>query len=121
MKILCYFVLFIAFFVYYQQEPMFTLIVVALMIGVYLFFKVKKQGLGLNFTRGIFGSGAVPMSDSSSNLLPLILYQQAFLGNSVPSSTPSKEVADIEQEEEKERLKKIDETKNRILQLLASD
>ncbi len=43
-KFFCYVMLFIALFIYYQENPVGTLIIIVLGLGLYLFLRLKKRG-----------------------------------------------------------------------------
>ncbi len=115
MKIMCYFVLFLAFFMYYQQEPAFTLIIVFLVIGVFVFFKVKKKGLTGNLSKGVFGFGKNNATlNNGMDPLSMILFQQSFMSNSFSNNK-------IEDKQVNNRIKSIDEAKEMILRLIKND
>jgi 5-bromo-4-chloroindolyl phosphate hydrolysis protein len=43
MKGMCYIVLIIAFLMFYQREPIFTIIIIGIVAGLYLFFRSRKS------------------------------------------------------------------------------
>jgi len=87
MKIFLYFVLIIAFLLFYQQNPFYAALMVALLIGLILFFKLRRRNG--NFGRGIFFGGKYDKLDKRfDDLMLLILLQQVL--HSPPESTPKK-------------------------------
>lgn len=73
---------------YFQKEPVFTVIILAIGFGLYLFIKAKKSGKGMfNFLSG----NEHPSQDRMNDIITLIMLQQLFSNNSTPEDqTPVK-------------------------------
>lgn len=111
MKGLCYIALIIGFFIFYQQNPVYAVIIIVLFIGVYIFLKSRTSGGG-----GVLGflSGRNPQQDSKiDDLIMLMMIQQ--LMNPSERETP---VMDSKKEERRDQIEKI---KNEVLGLLDED
>lgn len=111
MKGLCYIALIIGFFIFYQQNPVYAVIIIVLFIGLYIFFKSRTSGGG-----GVLGflSGKNPQQDSKiDDLIMLMMIQQLMSPNE--RDTP---VIDNKKEERKKQIEKI---KNEVLDLLDED
>ena len=110
MKGFCYIALIIGFFVFYQQNPVYAIIVIALFVGVYLFFKSRSSG---SRSRGLgFFSGKNTQQDSKiDDLITLMMIQQ--LMNS-PSQKSDNQIQDNKEKEDKH----IDKIKEEVLELL---
>ena len=110
MKGLCYIALIIGFFMFYQQNPLYTIIILVLFLGVYLFFKSRSSGGGngiLNFL-----SGKNPQQDNKiDDLITLMMIQQLLTSNpqnhDVRNNTEHKD--------------KIEKVKQEVLNLLEED
>lgn len=108
MKIFCYFVLIVGFLIFYQQEPVFSLVIVSIAAGSYIFFKVKKKG-SRGASSGFFYSGNKHSSlNKVDNLVDLILVQQLLTDNFIKIGSNKK------QEEKEQEIEKI---KNEVLDL----
>ena len=114
MKGYCYIALIIGFFVFYQQNPVYAIIIIVLFVGVYLFFKSRSSGPN----KGVFGffSGKnTPQDNRMDELITLMMIQQ--LMNS-PSDSTNNQVIN-EKKEEKDRY--IDKIKKEVLELLEEE
>ncbi len=101
---------------YYQQEPAFTLVIVFLIVGVFIFFKVKKKGLNGNLSRGMFGFGKGNSTPSNGmDPLSMLLFQQSFMNQGLTDND------DEESERVENRTKSIDDAKKTVLRLLKND
>ena len=110
MKGLCYIALIIGFFMFYQQNPLYTIIILVLFLGVYLFFKSRSSGSG----NGIFNflSGRNPQQDNKiDDLITLMMLQQLL------SSNPQNH--DVR--DNTEHNDKIEKIKQEVLNLLEED
>ena len=113
MKVFIYFILIIAFLMFYQQNPIFAIIFVLLFLGVYLFFKSRKQGNRYN--RGKFFSGKYQQqNDRMDDLLTLFLLQQVF----EPTSKNDENYFTAIKDRTNESQNHIDKTKKEVLELL---
>ena len=84
MKGYCFLILAVAFLMYFQKEPVFTIIILGIGIAVYLFFKARKSGKGI---AGFFGGNEFPnQQDKMNDLMTLIVFQQ-LLSNSSNSDS----------------------------------
>ncbi len=110
MKGLCYIALIIGFFMFYQQNPLYTIIILVLFLGVYLFFKSHSSGGGngiLNFL-----SGKNPQQDNKiDDLITLMMLQQLLTSN------PQNHDVRINTEHKD----KIEKVKQEVLNLLDED
>lgn len=113
MKVLLYFVLIIAFLMFYQQSPVFAIIIIVIFLASFLYYKSRKSGA--SFGRGGFFSGNQPQNqDNINSLITLVMLQQMFNkpGNSPANDKPLNDKSTIERE------KAIEKTRMEILQLL---
>ncbi|MFX1304395.1 MAG: hypothetical protein ACFE9X_13650 [Promethearchaeota archaeon] len=113
MKGFCYIVLIIGFFVFYQQNPVYAIIIIVLFIGVYLFFKSRSSS-----GRGVFGflSGKQPQQESKiDDLITLMMIQQLMNSSSQNSDNQTRD------EKKKEHEQHIDKIKKEVLDLLEDD
>ncbi len=112
MKMIIYFILIIAFLMFYQKNPVFAIILIALTVGIYLFLKARKS-------RGLASHGSFLTSSygapvkSSEDLVELMLLQQMIISgkSSFDQSSPSSPVIN-------KRHEKIEKTKQEVLELL---
>lgn len=115
MKGYCYIALIIGFFVFYQQNPMYAIIMIVLFVGVYLFFKSRKSGShGWRF--GFFsGKGAQQQDSRMDDLITLMMIQQLM-------NTPSQDTDNrMYEESKKDRENDIEKVKQEVLDLLDED
>ncbi|MFX0021515.1 MAG: hypothetical protein ACFE9S_04265 [Candidatus Hermodarchaeota archaeon] len=114
MKGYCYIALILGFFIFYQQNPLYAIIIIVLFIGVYLFFKSRSSGSN----RGVFGffSGKNAQQDNRmDDLITLMMIQQ--LMNSSSDSSDNR----VDNEKRKEHEQQIDKIKQEVLELLEED
>jgi hypothetical protein len=114
MKGYCYIALIIGFFVFYQKNPVYAIVIIGLLIGVYLFFKARKSDRKSG-TFGFFSGKTTQQSRRMDDLITLMMIQQLL--NS-PSQTTN---SIVDEDESKERKKQIDKIKQEILELLDGD
>ena len=110
MKGFCYIALIIGFFVFYQQNPMYAIIVIVLFVGVYLFFKTRlsgSKGRGLGF----FSRKNTQQDSKIDDLITLMMVQQLMKS---PSQKSDNQVQDKKEEEDEH----IDIIKREVLELL---
>ena len=87
MKGYCFLILAVAFLMYFQKEPVFTIIILGIGIAVYLFFKARKSGKGI---AGFFGGNELPnQQDKMNDLMTLIIFQQLLSNSSNSGSKPA--------------------------------
>ena len=112
MKGLCYIVLIIGFFIFFQQNPMYAIIFIGIFIAGYLYIKSKRSGS----SGGVFGfmKGNPQAQDGKFNdIMTLMMLQQLF-NNS--GSHPSERQSDSAKEKSNEE--QIEQTKQEVLELL---
>jgi len=112
MKGLCYIVLIIGFFIFFQQNPMYAVIFIGIFVVAYLYVKSKRSGSG----GGVFGfmKGNPQHQDGNFNdILTLMMLQQLF--NNSGSHTTERQ-SDITKEKSNED--QIEQTKQEVLELL---
>jgi len=106
-------VLLIGFFIFYQQNPMYAIVIIIIFVGVFLFFKSRST----NSSNGLFSflSGKGSQQDNKiDDLITLMMIQQLL--NSPPSSQESKALGFDNARREQEQ--EIENTKKEILELL---
>lgn len=114
MKGYCYIALIIGFFVFYQQNPVYAIVVIILFAGVYLFFRSRKLGR----RRGTFGffSGKPSQHDERmDDLITLMMIQQLL---NTPS--PARD-SRLDEEHTKQKTQQIEKIKKEVLELLEED
>lgn len=113
MKGLCYIVLIVAFLMYFQQDPVFTVIIIVIGFGAYLFIKSRKK---LPSRSGFFSffSGKVPQQQDNKmdDLITLVMLQQLL--NSPQEIKPY-------DPNERANEKSLERVKNEVLELLEGD
>ena len=85
MKGMCYIVLIIAFLMFYQREPVFSVIIIGIAIVLYLFFKSRKsssRGRRGGFLSAITGRENDSQEKNIDDLITLMILQQLFSENS---------------------------------------
>lgn len=110
MKGLCYIVLIIGFFIFFQQNPLYAVIIIVIFIGVYLLFKSRSSGS----SQGILGflTGNHPQQDSKiDDLITLMMIQQLIS----PQNNPDHNIVDQQKQDPDLYVEKI---KNEVLELL---
>lgn len=107
MKVLCYFVIIVAFLMYYQQNPMYTIVIIGIGIALYIFFKSRKGKPGM-LTKFFSGKGANESHDRIDDLILLFMLQQMSHDS---RNQPQKKTEDKKQKE-------LELTKQEILDLL---
>ena len=114
MKGFCLVAVVIAMLMFYQKEPIYTLIIIGAGLFFYLFYKARKSGNGL---LGVFMSGnQTSQNRNFDDLMALIMLQQ-LLSNSPQGSSASREIS----EESQKRRGEIDKIQREVLDLLDSD
>jgi hypothetical protein len=113
MKIMCYFVLGIALLMYYQQNPVFTGVIIIAILGLYVFFKRRKNKGPKRMRTGMFGmfSGNQATQEGSTDALIALLALQQF------SNSPQGFSECNNDDKEASERHEIDEHKSEIIQL----
>ena len=116
MKGFCLVAIVVAMLMFYQKEPVYTLVIIGVGLFFYLFYKAKKIGNGKGLL-GAFMSGNQTSQDRNfDDLMALIMLQQ-LLSNNPQGSSASMAIS----EESQKRREEIDKTQKEVLDLLDSD
>jgi hypothetical protein len=118
MKGMCYLILIIAFLMFYQREPIFSIIIIGIAIGLYLFFKSRKsssRGRRGGFFSAITGRANDSHEQNIDDMITLMMLQQLFSEN---SPQPNRKIIETEQNSDHAKLEKIKED---ILALLPEE
>ena len=99
---------------FYQKEPVYTLVIIGVGLLVYLFYKARKSGNGL---LGVFMSGNQTSQDRNFDDLMALMMLQQLLSNNSQDSGASREIL----EENQKRREEIDKIQGEVLDLLDSD
>jgi len=114
MKGYCLIAVVIAMVMFYQKEPIFTVVIVGAGVALYLVYKAKKGGKGL---LGSFFSGNQSHQDRNfDDLVALMMLQQLMATNSSGVNASQR----ISEESEKRR-EKVSKTQEEIRDLLRVD
>ena len=114
MKSYCLIAIVVAMLMFYQKEPVYTLVIVGVGLTLYLYYKAKKSGKGM---LGSFFSGPqTPQDRNFDDLVALMMIQQLITSNP-QNSTASKQIS----EESKKRREEIEKTQKEVLELLSAD
>jgi hypothetical protein len=112
MKGFCYIALFIGFFIFFQQNPVYALVIIGIIIGGYLYIKSKRSGS----TGGVFGlMKGNPQQQNSSldDIITLMMLQQLFDNtNTQISDHHIMQTKNISEEDQ------IEQTRREVLELL---
>ena len=99
---------------FYQKEPIYTLVIVGVGLALYLYYKAKKSGKGLF---GSMFSGPQSTQDSNINDLVSLIMLQQIISSNPQNNTASKHIS----EESKKRREEIEKTQKEVLDLLSTD
>ena len=108
MKGFCYIALILGFFIFYQQNPLYAIIIIVLFLGVYLFFKSRKASGSGPFS--FFSGNQAQQNTQIDDLITLMMLQQLMNSNGNREHPKN--------EKEQENKKNIDRIKNEVLELL---
>ncbi len=111
MKGFCYIVLILGFFIFYQQNPVYSIVIIVLFIGVYLFFKSRSSG-SHNGVFGFFSGKNAQQGNRMDDLITLMVIQQLM-----NKSSQNNEYT-IKNDRKEEKDKQIDKIKQEVLELL---
>ncbi|MFX1314412.1 MAG: hypothetical protein ACFE9T_00980 [Promethearchaeota archaeon] len=109
-------VLIVAFFMYFQKNPVFTIVIVLVAFGTYLFIKSKQSGSGTGMLSFLSGKQPQQQNSNMDDLITLVMLQQLL--NSSPEKRDFKQIT---RDNTKEKEEAIEKTKNEILELLKGD
>jgi len=101
MKGYCYIVLIIGFFMFYQQNPMYAIIVIGVCAVGYILIKSRKSGSGIS---GFF-KGKTPQTNSNMDDLITLMMLQQLTNNSNSKIERSDESEDNDHENHVEKMK----------------
>ncbi len=108
MKSMCYLVLGLALLMTYQSNPSFVLIILAVIGGLYLYFKRRKRFPKAMRRSGFLSPNMVTQNENPiSNMLLMTVMTKDMLSSTEGSDSESKE-----------RNQSIDNVKNEIIKLL---
>ena len=112
MKGLCYIVLILGFFIFFQQNPVYAIIIIVIIAGVFLFFKSRSSSRGGLFR---FFSGPQAQQDEKINdLIMLMMIQQLLNPNEDRNKNPEYR-PDFKKRERKDQ---IDKLKQEVFEIL---
>ncbi|MHA1940824.1 MAG: hypothetical protein ACW99E_21290 [Promethearchaeota archaeon] len=106
MKGLCYIVLIIGFFLFYQQNPVYAIVIIVIFVAGFLFVKSRKSGSGGSF--GFLKGKASQQNNHMNDLITIMMLQQ-LIGDSHPRERDNDR--DLRED-------RIEKTKQEILDLL---
>jgi hypothetical protein len=115
---MCYIVLIVAFLMFYQREPIFTIIFIGLAIGVYLFFKSRKsssRGGDRGFFSAITGRNNDQQERNIDDMITLMMLQQLFSNSSSLNSPQNAQNPKEKQDSDEDEIQRI---KEEVLSLL---
>ncbi|MFW9828884.1 MAG: hypothetical protein ACFFEY_14940 [Candidatus Thorarchaeota archaeon] len=115
MKILCYLILIVAFMMYYQKNPVYTIIIIAIGIGIYIFFKSRK-GKGGFFNKFLGFKPKNETDERMDDLITLFMLQQMF-----NNSIQNKSQVLVKETPNNDSREKLEKEKQEILELLEHD
>lgn len=121
MKGMCYIALIIAFLMFYQREPIFTVVIIGLAIGLYLFFKSRKsssRGGGRGFLSALTGRANNQQERNIDNMITLMMVQQLFSDNSSKNLSSNTKQFEKKENSHQKEMKRI---KEEVLSLFNED
>lgn len=114
MKGMCYIILIVAFLMFYQREPVFSVIILGMIVGIYLFFR-SRRSTRRGKSKGILGSflgGNQYQENQMDDLITLMMVQQLFQNSNKSANLDRQDKPPISEKE-----KNIEKTKKEILDL----
>jgi hypothetical protein len=108
MKLLCYFVLILGLILFYQQNPLYAIIIIGVLLAGYLYIKSRKSRSSGGGLFGFMKGNPSQQNPDMDNLITMVMLQQLL--NS--SNTQNSREHEKNSEEEK-----IEKTKQEILEL----
>ena len=110
----CLIAIVVTMLMFYQKEPLYTVVIIGIGVVIYFVDKAKKSGNGL---LGTLFSGNQSQQDSRlDDLIALMMLQQLTSANSQNNSA-TRQIS----EEARKRRETIDKTQKEMLDLLSSD
>ncbi len=114
MKGFCLIAIVVAMLMFYQREPIYTIIIIGIGLVIYIFYKSRKGGKGI---MGAFFSGNQSQHDGRmDNLITLMMLQQ-LSSTSSQGNSASHQIS----EDARKRREAIDKTQKEVLELLSGD
>jgi hypothetical protein len=118
MKVVIYFALIVAFLMFYQSNPMYTIIIICIALGTYIFYRSRKgnRGNSRGGIRFLSGNGN-PQNDNMDDLITLMMIQELFS----PSPNPEYLRYELPNNRRQDEESDIDRIKREVLELLGDD
>ena len=104
----------IAMLMFYQKEPVYTIVIVGVGLALYMYYKAKKSGKGL---LGSFFSGPQSSQERNFDDLVALMMLQQLISSNPQTNTASKQIS----EESKKRREGIEKTQKEVLDLLRTE
>ncbi|GAH04863.1 unnamed protein product [marine sediment metagenome] len=104
----------IAMLMFYQKEPVYTLVICGVGLTLYLYYKAKKSGKGL---LGSFFSGPQSSQERNFDDLVALMMLQQLISSNPQTNTASKQIS----EDSRKRKEEIEKTQKEVLDLLSAD
>ena len=114
MKGFCLIAVVVAMLMFYQKEPVYTIIIIGVGLILYLYYKAKKSGKG--FLGSFFSGNQSSQERNFDDLVALMMLQQLISSNP-QNNTASKQIS----EKSKKRREEIEKTQKEVLDLLSID
>lgn len=114
MKGFCLIAIVVAMLMFYQKEPVYTVVIIGIGVVIYFVYKSKKSGKGL---LGGFFSGNQPQQDSRIDDLIALMMLQQLSSTNPQNNSASHQIS----EDARRRREAIDKTQKEVLDLLSSD
>ncbi|MBY9008303.1 MAG: hypothetical protein KGD74_00395 [Candidatus Lokiarchaeota archaeon] len=114
MKGFCLIAIVVAMLMFYQKEPVYTVVIIGIGVVIYFVYKSKKSGKGL---LGGFFSGNQSQQDSRIDDLIALMMLQQFSSTNPQNNSASHQIS----EDARRRREAIDKTQKEVLDLLSSD
>ena len=110
----CLIAIVIAMLMFYQKEPVYTLVIAGAGLTLYLYYKAKKSGKGM---LGSFFSGPQSSQERNFDDLVALMMLQQLISSNPQTNTASKQIS----EDSKKRREEIEKTQKEVLDLLSID
>jgi hypothetical protein len=110
MKGMCYIVLIVAFLMFYQRDPIFTIVIIGLAVGVYLFFKSRKGSSregGRGFLSAITRRGIDQQERNVDDMITLMMLQQLFSNSTFTNSSQNAQNRNKDQNVNEDEIQRI--------------
>ena len=114
MKGYCLIAIVVAMLMFYQKEPVYTIVIVGVGLTLYMYYKAKKSGKGL---LGSFFSGPQSSQERNFDDLIVLMMLQQLISSNPQNNTASKQIS----KESKKHREEIEKTQKEVLDLLSTD